>query len=49
VESWAPERGFGRYVAEQSLKGQAAINWDDPKERRRFLGGCEKIAILPDI
>ncbi len=38
VESWAPERGFGRYVAEQSLKGQAAINWDDPKERRRFLG-----------
>ena len=38
VESWASERGFGRYVAKQSLKGQAAINWDDPKERRRFLG-----------
>lgn len=34
---WATREGFGRYVAEQSLKGQVVINWDDPKERRRFL------------
>jgi transposase len=37
LEDWAREAGFGRYVAEQSLKGQAGIDWDDPNERRRFL------------
>jgi hypothetical protein len=34
---WAEREGFGRYVNGQSLKGQAAVNWDDPQERRRFL------------
>jgi hypothetical protein len=32
-ESW----GYGRYVAGSSLKGAAAIDWDDAGERRRFL------------
>lgn len=39
VEQWAEREGFGRYVAEESLKGQAEINWEDPKERRSFLQG----------
>ena len=39
VEQWAEREGFGRYVAEESLKGQAEINWEDPQERRLFLQG----------
>lgn len=39
VEPWAEREGFGRYVAEESLKGQAEINWEDPRERRHFLHG----------
>lgn len=39
VEQWAEREGFGHYVAEESLKGQAEINWEDPQERRRFLQG----------
>ncbi len=37
LQTWAEREGFGRYVAEQSLKGQASINWDDPNEQRQFL------------
>jgi len=33
----AEREGFGRYVTEASLKGQAEIDWSDPSERRRFL------------
>ena len=39
VEEWARREGFERYVAEQSPKGQAEINWDNPEERRCFLQG----------
>lgn len=39
VKEWARQEGFSRYVAEQSLKGQAEVNWDQPMERRRFLQG----------
>jgi hypothetical protein len=39
VEDWAEREGFGRYVAAQSLKGQATINWDDPKAQRQWLQG----------
>ncbi|MQA76607.1 MAG: transposase, partial [Solirubrobacterales bacterium] len=37
LQAWATEQGFGSYVAEQSLKGQAGLNWDDPKEQQRLL------------
>ena len=30
---------LARYVAEQSLKGQSAVDWDDPAAPRRFLAG----------
>jgi hypothetical protein len=36
-EAYAESRGYGRYVQGSSLKGEAAINWDDAGERRRFL------------
>ena len=39
LEAWVEREDFGRYVAEQSLKGQATINWDDPKEQRQLLQG----------
>ncbi len=39
LTAWAEQAGCGRYVAEQSLKGQAEIAWEDPGERRRFLAG----------
>jgi len=39
LKGWAEGAGFERYVAEQSLKGQATINWDDPKEQRQLLQG----------
>lgn len=29
--------GYSRYLQASSLKGEAAINWEDPAERRRFL------------
>jgi len=46
AEDYARAHGFGRYLqgpspsagSGRSLKGQAEIDWDDPKERRRFLG-----------
>ena len=39
LDAWATREGFGRYVAGQSVKGQAEMDWDDPKARRRFLQG----------
>jgi transposase len=37
VEPWAEREGFGRYVTGSSLKGEADVDWGDPKARRRFL------------
>jgi transposase len=39
VAETAERLGYGRYVAGASLKGQAAIDWDDAAQRRRFLAG----------
>ena len=39
LAAWAEPAGFGRYVAAQSLKGQAEIDWDDPQQKRQFLQG----------
>jgi hypothetical protein len=36
--AWASAAGYPRYVAEASVKGGAAIDWDDPEARGRFLG-----------
>lgn len=36
--AWARAAGYGRYVGEVSLKGGAAIDWDDRAARERFLG-----------
>ena len=35
---WAHERSLGRYFG-SSLKGEAAIDWDDPEARQAFLEG----------
>jgi transposase len=35
--AWATVAGYGRYVAAVSVKGGAAIDWDDPMARERFL------------
>jgi hypothetical protein len=37
-EVWAAAHGLARYLG-TSLKGQAAIDWDDPEARQAFLGG----------
>jgi hypothetical protein len=37
VEAYGERRGYGRYVQGSSLKGEAAINWDDAGDRRQFL------------
>ena len=37
VEVYAQDAGYGRYLEASSLKGEAAIAWDDAGERRRFL------------
>ncbi len=37
-EDWAGERDLGRYFG-SSLKGEAAIDWDDPEAREAFLRG----------
>src|SRR5437879_4484070 len=37
VELWAEREGFTRYVTGSSLKGEADVDWGDPKARRRFL------------
>jgi transposase len=39
LETWAEREGFGRYVTGPSLKGQAALDWDDAGQRRQFLPG----------
>jgi hypothetical protein len=36
--TWASAEGYARYVAEASVKSHAAIDWDDPAARERFLG-----------
>jgi hypothetical protein len=36
--TWATAQGYGRYVADVSLKGGVAIDWNDPAARERFLG-----------
>ncbi len=36
--AWATAAGYARYVAEQSVKGSAAIDWDDPAARQQFVG-----------
>ncbi len=36
--AWATAAGYGRYVGETSVKGSAAIDWDDPVARQQFLG-----------
>src|SRR5919108_990724 len=35
--AWATGAGYGRYVGDTSLKGTAALDWDDPAARQRFL------------
>ncbi len=35
-KEWAKRRGLERYFG-SSVKGEAAINWDNPKERQAFL------------
>lgn len=37
IEAWAEREGFARYVTGSSLKGQAELDWSNPKARRRFL------------
>jgi transposase len=37
LEAFAESVGCGRYVLGSSLKGQAEIDWSEPRERRRFL------------
>jgi hypothetical protein len=36
--AWATAAGCGRYVGETSVKGGAAIDWDDVAARQQFLG-----------
>jgi hypothetical protein len=36
--AWASAASYARYVAAVSVKGGAAIDWDDPGARERFLG-----------
>jgi len=38
AECWAREHGLGRYFG-SSIKGEAAIDWDDENARRAFLQG----------
>src|SRR5436190_12093405 len=35
--AWATAAGYGRYVGALSVKGSAAIDWDDPVARQQFL------------
>jgi Transposase DDE domain/Transposase domain (DUF772) len=39
LAAWAAAQGYGRYVGQTSLKGTAEVDWGDPNQRRRFLGG----------
>src|SRR6266536_3461446 len=41
VAVWAERLGLGRYVGGSSLKGQAEVDWSDPRARRRFLAEIE--------
>jgi hypothetical protein len=44
--AWATAQGYERYVGEGSVKGEAAIDWDDPAARQQFLG--ELVADRPE-
>jgi Transposase DDE domain/Transposase domain (DUF772) len=37
LAGWAERHGYARYVTAPSLKGAAAIDWNDAEQRRRFL------------
>ena len=37
--AWATAAGAGRYVGDTSVKGSAAIDWDDLMARQQFLAG----------
>lgn len=37
VEAWAEREGLARYVTGSSLKGEAELDWSDPKARLQFL------------
>ena len=37
LRGWAERAGFGRYVTDVSVKGQAEIDWSDAGERRGLL------------
>ncbi len=37
TQEWAAEHGYGLYLG-KSLKGQAAIDWSNHDQRRRFMG-----------
>jgi len=37
LAAWAEAADLVRYVNGESLKGQAAINWDDQEQKRQFL------------
>lgn len=39
LDAWAEAAGLARYVNGQSLKGQAAVAWEDEAVRRGFLQG----------
>jgi len=51
VEAYGERGGYGRYLRASSLKGEAEINWDDARERRRFLGSIVADAdrLLEDV
>jgi len=36
-EEWARARDLSRYFTTSSLKGEAQVNWEDPKARQRLL------------
>jgi hypothetical protein len=38
LKDWAGEKGYERYQA-SSIKGEAAVNWDNERERDAFLKG----------
>jgi len=43
VAGWAREHGYARYLA-ASIKGEAAVNWDDERSRGEFLAGIVRDA-----
>jgi transposase len=39
TEAWAKEHKLGRYFEGSSLKGEAGVDWEDPKQRQALLAG----------